>query len=170
MIKAIKDLDGLKEEALKAFYPDKIKISVGMATCGLATGGQEVYDGIKSGINQMKSDIVLSKSGCLGFCQMEPVVDVWAPGMGRLTYKQMNPEKVKEIISLLESGEVKKDYLLCEHEEEILIDETFKEYDTAKIKDVPGYLGGQQRARSFLLSTQISENNGTLMYSYSSHS
>lgn len=143
MIKSLEDLNALKEKGLSAIYPEKIKISVGMATCGMATGAQEVYDEISSTIQQNKIDAVLSKAGCLGFCQMEPIVDVWVPGMPRLTYKLMTPQKAKELIPLLASYGVRKDHLLCKFEREILIDETFKEYSITKsngnLKDVPLY-------------------------------
>ncbi len=113
MIKTIKDLDILKKKGEALLSPDKVKVAVGMATCGLATGGGEVYDGIKSALRETGADVILAKTGCLGFCQMEPIVDVWAPGMPRLTYKQMTPRKVKEVIAALSSGEIKKEYLLC---------------------------------------------------------
>ncbi|MFQ5951893.1 MAG: NADH-quinone oxidoreductase subunit NuoF [Candidatus Omnitrophota bacterium] len=134
MIKDLKDLEKIKEKGLKTFYPDRIKISVGAATCGVATGAQEVYDEIESILKESGSEIMLQKTGCLGFCQMEPIVDVLVPGMPRLAYKQMTPEKIREVIPLLASYKVKKDYLLCKFEEDVLIDEVFRKFDTAKSK------------------------------------
>lgn len=135
MIKDIKDLDKMKKRGLKTFCPDKIKVSVGAATCGVATGSEEVYDEIKSILEKNSFDIVLAKTGCLGLCQMEPIVDVWVPGMGRLTFKQMTPEKIREVIPSVVSGEVKKDHLLCRFDEEILVDKVFKKYDTSKLRE-----------------------------------
>lgn len=141
MIKNLKALDEAKEEGLRSLYPEKIKISVGMATCGVATGAQELYDEIKSILEENKSDFCLLRTGCLGLCQVEPIIDVCVPGMPRLIYKQMTPEKVKEIIPLLVSREgilkhiaewIKKDYILCKFEEEVLIDEVFKKFSAAK--------------------------------------
>lgn len=143
MIKGIKDLEILKEKGLKGIYPSKIKISVGMATCGLATGSQEVYDEIMSTIKKSKLEAVLSKTGCLGFCQMEPIVDVWVPGMPHLTYKQMTPQRAREVASSLQPFNVNKDYLLCKFEDETFIDEIVKKYDITKsngsLKGIPSY-------------------------------
>ena len=40
-------LEQLKNEGMARLYPDKIKIVVGMATCGLATGAGDVFDEIE---------------------------------------------------------------------------------------------------------------------------
>ena len=45
-IKNLNDLKAITKEGIKLMYPERIKIAVGMATCGLATGAQEVYDQI----------------------------------------------------------------------------------------------------------------------------
>jgi len=143
MIKNLKDLNLIKEQGLKSLYPDKIKISVGMATCGLATGAQEVYDELKSTLANGKSDIILSKTGCLGFCQKEPIVDIFIPGMPRMIYKEITAAKVQQIITSLISGEVNKDYLLCKFEQEFLVDEILKKYDVTKsngkLNEFPSY-------------------------------
>ena len=59
MIKNLVDLNKIKEKGLKSIFPDKMKISVGMATCGLATGSQEVYDELQAGIERNKLEEVL---------------------------------------------------------------------------------------------------------------
>ena len=43
-VKSREDLDELKKEGLKSLYPDHPKITVGMATCGIATGARKVFD------------------------------------------------------------------------------------------------------------------------------
>jgi len=107
-------------------YPDqRIKISVGMATCGLATGAQEVYDEIQAAVAGRGEEIIISKTGCIGFCQREPVMHVLIPGLPRMIYQEMNPRKVREVIPLILSRQHKKDYLLCTMEKETLLDEVF---------------------------------------------
>jgi len=49
-INNLDDLEQVKKEGLRLVYPNKLKISVGMATCGIATGAQEVYDEMKIGM------------------------------------------------------------------------------------------------------------------------
>ena len=45
-IKTREDLDELKKEGLKSLYPDKPKLTVGMATCGIATGARKIFDAL----------------------------------------------------------------------------------------------------------------------------
>ena len=71
-----KELEALRDDGLKKLYPDKIKISVGMASCGLAAGAGKVYDILSERIQDKDTDIILSPSGCLGYCQKEPLVCV----------------------------------------------------------------------------------------------
>jgi NADH-quinone oxidoreductase subunit F len=143
MISNLQDLYLIKAKGLSSLYPDKIKVSVGMATCGLATGAQEVYDELKFHIEKNNLDIILSKTGCIGFCQKEPIIDVMMPGWPRLIYQEMNAQKVRELIPSLISGKAKKEYLLGKIEKEILVDEVFKEYDMSRmdgdLKEVPAY-------------------------------
>jgi len=142
-IKNLSDLEQVKDGGLRLIYPGKLKISVGMATCGIATGAQEVYDELKLQIEKEKLDAILAKTGCLGFCQKEPLVDVFIPGLPKLTYKEMTPDKSREVVVALKHGQIKKEYLLCKLEEEFLLDELIKKYDASKsngnLSSIPSY-------------------------------
>jgi len=142
-IKKLSDLEQIKNEGLRLIYPDKIKISVGMATCGIATGAQEVYDEMKIAIENEKLDAILTRTGCLGFCQKEPLVDILIPGLPKLTYKEMTPDKAREVVIALKDGQIIEKYLLCKLEEEILLDEPVKKYDAPKtignLSTIPSY-------------------------------
>jgi len=137
MIKNLEELEKISKEGLKLIYPNRIKIAVGMATCGLATGAQEVYDEIKKSIKD--SDAILTKTGCLGFCQREPLVDVSYPKLPRLVYKEMTQDKAKELMAALKDGKIIEDYLLCKFEEEFLIDELIKKYAKSNLSNIPRY-------------------------------
>ncbi|MBA7594748.1 Ion-translocating oxidoreductase complex subunit C [subsurface metagenome] len=132
-IKTLSDLEQVKKKGFESIYPNKIKISVGMATCGIATGAQEVYDQIKKSVKEQELNILLTKSGCIGFCQEEPMVDVYIPGLPRLTYKRMTPDKGKQLVSALKDGKYLEENILCKFEEEKLLDEQIKKYDTSKL-------------------------------------
>jgi NADP-reducing hydrogenase subunit HndC len=142
--KRLEDLHRLKADGIRSIYPDqRIKIAVGMATCGLATGAQEVYDEAKSMIESNGLEITLTQTGCVGFCQKEPLVDVLILGMPRVLYKEMNAAKMREVIPLLLSGKHKNEYLLCKLEEEILIDEVVRlTKGNGALTGVPSYHHG----------------------------
>ena len=52
-------------------------IAVGMATCGISSGADEIYDELMNITKEKKLDnIMIRKTGCLGECYLEPIVEV----------------------------------------------------------------------------------------------
>lgn len=79
---------------------EKTKIIVGMGSCGIASGGKKVYHAIEEEIrkNALSEKVVLSKTGCLGMCYREPLVEVVGEGIvGRVVYGDVTPEVVARI-------------------------------------------------------------------------
>ena len=100
------DLDGLRAEGLSTLYPDGLRIGVGMATCGLATGAAAVYDALRDESAARGLDLTLVATGCIGYCQQEPLVDVRVPDRGRVLYARMNPERARALVAALAGGEL----------------------------------------------------------------
>jgi NADH-quinone oxidoreductase subunit F len=73
------------------------EIKVGLATCGIAAGGEAVYEEIKKEIDENKLDVCLKETGCMGMCYQEVLVEVADNGSGYL-YGKVTPDKVKRII------------------------------------------------------------------------
>ncbi|MBI5956971.1 MAG: (2Fe-2S) ferredoxin domain-containing protein, partial [Chloroflexi bacterium] len=73
-IRALEDLQEAKRRGLKGLYPDVTKITVGLATCGVATGAREVYKALAQEVERQGLEAALAKTGCLGLCQKEPLV------------------------------------------------------------------------------------------------
>ena len=141
-IKNLKDLEELKTKGLESLYPKRMKINVGLGTCGIATGARAVFDSIADEIEKQGIDAVVGKTGCLGFCQREPLVDVWQPGKSRVIYCQMNPEKARDLVTGLAQGKMRKEWALCRmEEEEFIIENTKKKYSIKEKdgKDIPLY-------------------------------
>ncbi|MFQ5867169.1 MAG: NADH-quinone oxidoreductase subunit NuoF [bacterium] len=141
-IKNLKDLEGLKAKGLDSLYPKRTKINVGLGTCGIATGARAVFDSIIEEIEKQGIDAVVCKTGCLGFCQKEPLVDVWQPGKSRIIYSEMDPEKARDLVLGLAQGKMRKEWALCRlEEEEFIIENIKKGYSiTGKDgKDIPLY-------------------------------
>ena len=75
------------------------RIVVGMATCGIAAGARPVMNKFvdevaKRGLN----NITVAQTGCIGMCQYEPIAEVLVPGEEKVTYVQLNEEKVAKIV------------------------------------------------------------------------
>ena len=113
LIASIDDLERWKQEGLEALSPKKPKVTVGMATCGLASGAKAVFDVLTEELSKSSEDIIVAKTGCLGFCQMEPIVEVFRPGEPRLLYKQVTADKAAEVAAEILSGKPKKENVLC---------------------------------------------------------
>ena len=109
----LEQLLALKEQGLKLTYPEKIKIMVGMATCGISAGADKVYQALAEKLAETGVEAVLEKTGCIGFCQREPLVDVVYPGKVRLSYQGMTPAKAMELVTALKENRIYADDLLC---------------------------------------------------------
>ena len=91
-IKSLADLKRIKEEVqLKIKLRENsdnpaqlVQIKVGMATCGLAAGAEDVYHIISEEADRQGLDLMLVATGCIGYCQEEPLVDVYMPGRGHI--------------------------------------------------------------------------------------
>ncbi|HKM16891.1 MAG TPA: NADH-quinone oxidoreductase subunit F, partial [Limnochordia bacterium] len=90
-------------------------IKVGLASCGIAAGAQQVYDEFLSKLSQQEAalDAALILTGCLGMCYCEPLVEVSTKGHERYLYGNVAPEDVELIINQhLFGGEPVKELLV----------------------------------------------------------
>ena len=109
----------LEEKAklgIKKLNPkDKIRISVGLATCGISVGGDSVYDEFDRLIRKRKiNNIFLTKTGCIGFCKEEPLVNIKIPNMAIVILHKVEKEDVGLILDALEKGSDKFEKVLCQ--------------------------------------------------------
>jgi len=127
-IKTTEDLDELKKEGLKCLYPDNPKITVGMATCGIATGARKVFDALVEEVEKRKLDVVVSQTGCIGFCQREPLIDILRRGRERIYYKEMTPEKAVRLLDESMAAKATVDWGLfrMDGEENLIENETIR--------------------------------------------
>ena len=76
----------------------KALILVGLATCGMAAGGNATMQAIKEELAKRNIDANVMPVGCLGLCYLEPLVDIVKPGRPRICYSRVTREKVAELI------------------------------------------------------------------------
>ncbi|MDZ7859383.1 MAG: NADH-quinone oxidoreductase subunit NuoF [Candidatus Krumholzibacteriota bacterium] len=72
------------------------KIIVGMATCGLSAGAKEIYDKFAEILSGNKKSFNLSRTGCIGMCYLEPLVEV-RESESRVLYSRVTPEIAERI-------------------------------------------------------------------------
>ncbi|MFC1782360.1 NADH-ubiquinone oxidoreductase-F iron-sulfur binding region domain-containing protein [Planctomycetota bacterium] len=104
-------------------YPRRTKITVGLSTCGIASGAESVYQALVEKVDNLGLDIAVSRTGCIGLCQEEPLVELLEPGKPKITYGKMTPQKVRTLISNLghDDGLQKEDAVWRTDEDDMII-------------------------------------------------
>ena len=92
----------------------KLRVVVGMATCGIAAGARPVLNTLAEEVNNegLNDKVSVSQTGCIGICQFEPVVEVY-DGDSKVTYVKMTADKAKRIVAEhLKGGRVVQEYTI----------------------------------------------------------
>jgi NADP-reducing hydrogenase subunit HndB len=91
-----------------------IRVVVGMATCGIASGARPVLTALSEAVQKKGlENVVVTQTGCIGLCQFEPIVEVIEADKEKVTYVKMTPEKALEVVdSHLVRGQVLKEYTI----------------------------------------------------------
>ena len=64
--------------------------------------------------DKVRRKVTVSQTGCIGFCQLEPIVEVFESGKDKVTYIKMTPEKVAEVVEKhLKGGNVVTEYTVA---------------------------------------------------------
>ena len=79
---------------------DGIRVVVGMATCGIAAGARPVLNAFLSEISKRElKDVMVTQTGCIGMCRLEPIVEIYMPGEEKVTYVKMTEDKVARVVA-----------------------------------------------------------------------
>ena len=91
---------------------EQIKILVGLASCGIAAGANKIYEKISAIKEQEKLNFELTKTGCVGMCYREPLVEV-IDDTGSYLYGEIDDVRITEIIEKhIKTGEPVKEYIV----------------------------------------------------------
>lgn len=103
-MKTLEELRAIREKmqsqvGLRSEKDSNIRVVVGMATCGIASGARPVLTALSDAVQSKSlSNVAVVQTGCIGLCQYEPIVEVFEPGKDKVTYVKMNPEKAVEVV------------------------------------------------------------------------
>ncbi len=102
-MKSLADLKKLKEEAAKKVNmrneKNGYRVAVGMATCGIAAGARPVLNKFVELVGEKGlDDVVVTQVGCVGQCDMEPMIDVISAEGIKTTYINLIEEDVASIV------------------------------------------------------------------------
>ncbi len=97
------DLKRIKEEAKAATTlregGQRVKITVHMGTCGIASGARAVMSAFMDEITKRQvQDVIVTTSGCAGLCSREPMATVELLGEAPVKYVDLDDGKTREIL------------------------------------------------------------------------
>ena len=104
-MKSLAELQALRDEmknkiGIREDDTGNIRIVVGMATCGIAAGARPVLAAFTDEVAKRSlQNVTVAQTGCIGVCQYEPVVEIFAPGEEKVTYVKMTADKVARIVT-----------------------------------------------------------------------
>ena len=117
-LQAIKDK--MKDKVIIREGVNDIRVVVGMATCGIAAGARPVLSTLVEEVNKegLSDKVTVSQTGCIGLCQLEPIVEIYEAGKDKVTYVKMTTEKAMRVVEEhLKGGKVVYEYTIAGHKE-----------------------------------------------------
>ncbi|MBP7402472.1 MAG: (2Fe-2S) ferredoxin domain-containing protein [Clostridia bacterium] len=103
-MKSITELESVRNATLAKMATGKaggsrLRVLVGMATCGIAAGARPVLNAIRDTLAAKGiSDVSVVSTGCIGVCRLEPIVEVIDETGAKTTYVRMDAEKARRVV------------------------------------------------------------------------
>jgi len=111
-IHSVDDLAKIGQEYSKRLYwPDAVKVNIGMASCGIAAGARASYEKAKE-VFPAGTGVQICQTGCIGFCEEEPLVEILGYGKPRVMYKHITEDKIADAIKGYMDGDFNKKWIL----------------------------------------------------------
>ncbi len=120
-MKSLAELQAIKEKMKNKIVlregTGDVRVVVGMATCGIAAGARPVLNAFVEEVNNagLTDKVTVSQTGCVGYCQLEPIVEIHEAGKDKVTYIHMTADKAKEVVEKhLKGGKVVTEYTVTD--------------------------------------------------------
>lgn len=100
-----------------------MKVVVGQGSCGIATGAKKTSDEFQCIVAEKNlTNVVIDKTGCIGTCYLEPIVDVYNDeGALEARYVKCTTDKVEKIVEEhLIGGKPVEEYVIPAEDEAFL--------------------------------------------------
>lgn len=76
----------------------KVRIIVGMGTCGIMAGARKTMKAFLADTEDRNLDVEVTQAGCIGLCELEPIVEVILPGQPSVIYGKVSGDRAREIV------------------------------------------------------------------------
>jgi NADH-quinone oxidoreductase subunit F len=74
------------------------KLKVGLGACGIAAGANEVYSELLRYVSEKRLPVIVEKTGCIGMCHNEPLVEIENERDGRILLGNMTQKIIGTIL------------------------------------------------------------------------
>ncbi len=115
---SLKDLEKARQKALQKerenSQKNRFQLCVSLGSCGIAVGAEETFAALEHLVKQNGADEVrLKKTGCIGLCSLEPIVQVIEKDRPPVTYGKVTPLVARQIFKEhIEKGLVLQDHIV----------------------------------------------------------
>ena len=108
-----------KEDQFRA-GEKRVKVTVHMGTCGIASGAKTILDTFMDEISENNvDDVLVTTSGCIGICSREPLATIEEQGKDPIVYETLTQNKVRQIFKRhIMKGEIQNDFVLAKGREQ----------------------------------------------------
>ncbi len=107
-IQSAADLEKISQAySSQLYYPDTTKVIIGMASCGIAAGGKAAFERAMQEFPE-GNGIKIAQTGCLGFCEKEPLVEIAAKGKPRVIYNNITEDRIADAVNGYLENDFKK--------------------------------------------------------------
>jgi len=122
----IEDLDKIAQQQRKNMSlregAGRVKITVHMGTCGISAGARKIMAEVMNLVEKSgASDIIVTTSGCAGYCSREPMMTVEVIEQAPVKYVDLDNKKVGRIFDEhIMKGNIVEEYALAMGSEQAL--------------------------------------------------
>jgi NADH:ubiquinone oxidoreductase subunit F (NADH-binding)/(2Fe-2S) ferredoxin len=120
-LRNIADLERAAGVGRAALYPEKLKILVGSASCGVAVGARNIEAAARRAVEELGLDAIVCRVGCIGYCSQEPLLDLVLPNGPRVSYGNMTADKTRQLLAAYKRGDVQASMALGRFQFEELV-------------------------------------------------
>ena len=120
----IDDLKRIKEKVQKEDLfragTKRVKVTVHMGTCGIASGAKEILDTVMEEMSQNNvDDVLVTTSGCIGICSREPLVTIEEQGKEPIVYEYLTKNKMRQIFKQhIMEGKIQPEFIMARGKEQ----------------------------------------------------
>jgi NADP-reducing hydrogenase subunit HndB len=102
-MKSLEELRRIRDDVRKSLElragQYRAKVVVGMGTCGIAAGARDTMKVFLEALDQAGvTDVVVTATGCAGYCEQEPLVEVEIKGSAPVRYGHVDGTAARRIV------------------------------------------------------------------------